>query len=125
MLQSQIIELIAKVAHNTNRAYCESIGDSSQPSWEDAPVWQKVSAISGVKFHIKHNHTPEESHENWCTDKIADGWVRGDVKDPDAKTHPCLVPYNELPTEQRTKDYLFKSVVDSFKTTYVFNREEL
>jgi hypothetical protein len=33
------------------------------------------------------------------------------VKNPDAKEHPCFVPYDELPAEQRTKDYLFQAVV--------------
>ena len=31
-------------------------------------------------------------------------------KDPEAKTHPCMVPYECLPWEQRVKDYLFISV---------------
>ena len=41
-------EYIAKVCHEVNRAYCMSQGDGSQPRWEDAPDWQKQSAISGV-----------------------------------------------------------------------------
>jgi hypothetical protein len=28
---------IAKVCHETNRAYCETLGDNSQPPWEEAP----------------------------------------------------------------------------------------
>lgn len=44
-------------------------------------------------------------------EKIKDGWVYGDVKDPELKTHPCLVPYNELPVEQKTKDTLFINIV--------------
>lgn len=31
------IELIAQVAHEINRAYCQAIGDDSQPCWNDAP----------------------------------------------------------------------------------------
>ena len=33
------VEQIAQVAHELNKAYCESLGDNSQPSWEDAPEW--------------------------------------------------------------------------------------
>lgn len=110
------IEEIAQVAHEINRAFCQSIGDSSQPYWEFAPEWQKESAISGVKFHIANPEAaPSNSHENWLKDKEADGWKYGPIKDPIKKEHPCFVTYEELPTEQKSKDYLFKQVVHSLK----------
>jgi len=37
---------IAKVCHEANRAYCESIGDNSQLSWEDALFKAIVMALS-------------------------------------------------------------------------------
>jgi hypothetical protein len=40
-----------------------------------------------------------------------EGWVYGETKDPVAKTHPCLVAYNDLPIEQQVKDHLFRAVV--------------
>ncbi len=39
------------------------------------------------------------------------GWRYGLKKDPAAKTHPCLVPYWQLPAEQRRKDGLFAAIV--------------
>jgi len=102
----------AIVVHEVNRAYCEAIGDSSQTEWFDAPQWQKESAVAGVKFHIDNpDTTPEDSHKNWMKQKEEDGWVYGPVKDPAKKQHPCMVPYNELPLEQRVKDSLFVAVV--------------
>lgn len=106
---------IAKIAHNVNRAYCLSIGDDSQPEWDSAPQWQKDSAVAGVEFHLSGDHSPSESHESWLKQKKEEGWVYGEVKDPEKKQHPCFIPYEELPAPQRTKDYLFKAVVDSFK----------
>lgn len=108
-------EQVAKVCHNVNRAFCRTIGDNSQPTWKEAPEWQKESAINGVDYHMSNDVTPEKSHENWMKEKEENGWVYGEVKDPNKKEHPCMVPYEELPAEQRTKDHLFKSVVDSFK----------
>lgn len=101
---------IAKVAHEVNRAYCKSIGDDSQPSWFDAPGWMKRSAANGVIFHMQGDHGPEASHENWVKEKLADGWVYGDVKNPDLKTHPCLVPYKDLPAQQKSKDLIFREI---------------
>jgi len=108
-------EQVAKVCHNVNRAFCRTIGDNSQSTWKEAPEWQKESAINGVDYHMSNDVTPEKSHENWMKEKEENGWVYGEVKDPNKKEHPCMVPYEELPAEQRTKDHLFKSVVDSFK----------
>lgn len=109
-------EVIARVAHEVNRAYCASIGDNSQPSWEDAPEWQKNSAINGVQFHLAHpGASPADSHNNWLAQKAAEGWTYGEMKDQEAKTHPCFRPYEELPQEQRSKDYLFIAVVNAMR----------
>lgn len=32
---------IARVCHEVNRAYCQALGDNSQPTWEEAPQWQR------------------------------------------------------------------------------------
>lgn len=109
------VEVIARVAHEVNAAYCRSHNDHSQTDWDHAPQWQKDSAINGVKFHLEGEHDPEESHVNWMAQKKAEGWKYGDVKDADKKEHPCMVPYNELPQEQRVKDHLFLAVVNAFK----------
>lgn len=107
------IEEIANVCHQVNKAYCVAIGDLSQPEWELAPDWQRNSAIAGVVAHIESGLTmlPEDSHISWMQKKKAEGWVYGPVKNVDKKTHPCMVPYEKLPVEQKTKDYLFREVV--------------
>jgi hypothetical protein len=110
------IENIAQFAHEINKAYCEAIGDSSQPTWEDAPEWQKSSAIAGVKFHLENpNAGPDASHNSWLKQKEEEGWKYGPVKNPETKEHPCYVPYEQLPVEQKAKDYLFKQVIHSLK----------
>ena len=108
-------EKIANVCHEVNRAFCKSIGDDSQAEWKNAPKWQKDSAINGVESMIENNSTPEQSHENWLKHKESEGWVYGEKKDPEKKTHHCMVPYSELPENQKAKDYLFQAVVNSMK----------
>lgn len=110
------ILVIARVAHLINAAYCASLGDTSQTSWEDAPEWQRESAVNGVNMHLANpDATPEQSHESWLAQKVEAGWVYGDVKDADAKTHPCCVPFAELKPEQKAKDFLFRGVVHALK----------
>jgi len=43
--------------------------------------------------------------------KIADGWQLGETKDPVAKTHPALVPYEHLSAEVQAKDAVFAAIV--------------
>lgn len=103
---------IARLCHAANLAICEAAGDQSQKPWHDAEPWQRESAELGVRFCLNHPlASPSDQHEAWTADKLDDGWTYGPTKDADAKTHPCLVPYNELPLEQRIKDYVFMSIV--------------
>lgn len=109
-------EKIARVAHEINRAYCQALGDDSQPEWDFAPEWQRMSAINGVEFHCANpNAGPDHSHNAWLREKEAAGWKYGPVKDADKKEHPCFVPYDELPVEQKAKDYLFRAVVHQLR----------
>jgi hypothetical protein len=107
---------IARLAHEVNRAYCEGTGDHSQKPWDEAPRWQKDSAVAGVQGILDGSiKTPEDSHESWMRLKLAEGWKYGEYKDADEKTHPCLVPYDELPEGQKVKDHLFRAVVEALR----------
>ena len=46
----------------------------------------------------------ENVHEVWAKGRIADGWTYGAVRDDNARTTPCLVPYNELSEEEKSFD---------------------
>lgn len=114
------VHSIAQVAHEANRAYCLTLGDTSQLPWYDAPDWQRESAIKGVAFHLAEHAagrtpSPSASHDSWLAEKRAAGWTYGPVKNPDAKQHPCFVPYDELPLEQQKKDALFGAIVNALR----------
>lgn len=110
------VEQIAQVCHEANRAYCMALGDVSHQEWRYAPDWQRKSAIAGVKAVIEGGiYSDEKLHENWMKDKIAEGWVYGEIKDASKKTHPCIRPYNEIPLQERVKDALFLAIVKTLK----------
>jgi hypothetical protein len=103
---------IARVCHEANRVWCQFHGDSSQLPWEFAPDWQKASVIAGVEYVLETPAAPESAlHDAWCAHKRAAGWTCGPLKDAEAKTHPNLVPFGQLPTEQQFKDKLFRTIV--------------
>lgn len=124
-LTTETILACAHAAHEANRAYCRALGDLSQPAWDEAPEWQRRSAINGVVGVLIDGNGPRESHESWSREKLADGWTLGEVKDPEAKTHPCLVPYDQLPPEQQQKDQLYIQTVAAIATALQgWRREE-
>lgn len=106
------IEQIAKICHQANKAYCEAVGDNSQVDWENAPEWQRQSAINGVQFNLDNLDAPASaSHDSWLKEKLENGWKYGETKDPEKKEHPCCFPYDQLPEYQKVKDSLFKNIV--------------
>ena len=52
-------------------------------------------------------------HDVWAKQRIEEGWTYGEVKDSIKKTTPCLVPYEELPEEE--KEYDRKTAMETLK----------
>jgi serine phosphatase RsbU (regulator of sigma subunit) len=64
----------------------------------------------GYKALVLHLNTEEietmsvTEHIRWCWDKRLNGWTYGSVKDDINKTHPGLIPYNDLAESEQEKD---------------------
>ena len=43
-------------------------------------------------------------HEVWAETRIQQGWTYGEQRNDELKTHPCLVPYDDLPEEEKEYD---------------------
>lgn len=110
------LELIAKACHEANRVWCQSNDDFSQEHWDKAEQWQRDSAIAGVKFRLANPEAGESAqHDAWMKDKLDAGWVYGEEKNSELKTHPCLVEFEKLDLFQQKKDKLFCAIVDALK----------
>jgi hypothetical protein len=108
---------IAKVCHQAIKAFCEANGDFSQKDWEQAEEWQQKSSLEAVAFRIANPGSGYDvMHISWMDEKIKAGWSYGKIKDSVAKTHPCLVPFEQLPKFQQQKDALFCVIVDALKS---------
>ncbi|MDQ1278293.1 MAG: Guanylate cyclase protein, partial [Thermodesulfobacteriota bacterium] len=57
-------------------------------------------------------------HDNWAQKRISAGWKYGPKRDDTLREHPCLVPYAELPEEE--KDYDRKTLTESIKMLLAF-----
>lgn len=102
---------IARICHEANTALQVALGEVPSPHWDDIDDDMRSSAIRGVTLALDDGATPEGLHESWVETKAEQGWAYGETKDSDAKTHPCMVPYADLPQDQRMKDHLFAAIV--------------
>lgn len=111
---AQFVENIARGCYNVNQVYCYAIGDGmfAGVPWEEASEATRESLRAGVRvLLVDSSMTPEQLHAAWLAFKTAQGWKYGSVKDEAKKEHPCFVPYDQLPKEQRVKDHLFRVAI--------------
>ena len=46
----------------------------------------------------------EHIHDVWAQQRMEEGWTYGPERNDAAKTHPCLVPYADLPESEKEYD---------------------
>lgn len=115
-LDDKLIEVIAQLCHEANRTWSRAWGTNDvQPEWDYAPAEIRQSAIDGVKFVLQSPDINERDvHRHWMETRLAAGWKLG-PKDLMSKTHPCLVPYEQLNSKERLKDHIFVGIVRAFQ----------
>lgn len=96
------IDFIANIRHIGWVTYQIAAG---QPYNEQINTDQYVSLVDGINFALENpDVTPEENHNNWMKMKVKQGWIYGEIKDFEKKTHPDLVSFNDLPSIEQRKD---------------------
>lgn len=115
VVSEEIVKRLSRMVHDLNKSFCEIHGDFSQKPWSEAPGYNHTSAMAGIQAVIDNPQiTPSQIHDVWMDNKKADGWVYGETKDYDKKTHPSIVPYAELSATEQFKDYLVIYTVKSY-----------
>jgi ryanodine receptor 2 len=56
-------------------------------------------ALEGLLERLAAN-----THDVWAAQRLASGWSFGPTRDDAARTHPCLVPYEQLPESEKEYD---------------------
>ena len=74
----------------------------------------KVYIAFGKKFNdVKDTSLTKEQeetlaiieHRRWMIEKYGNGWTFGEINDNEFKRRDCLIPWQKLPENQKTKDY--------------------
>jgi ryanodine receptor 2 len=72
-------------------------------SYHPAPI-----DISGVELSPElarlTEQLAENAHDLWAAQRFGDGWTYGPRRDDTLKQHPCLVPYADLPDQEKEYD---------------------
>lgn len=104
--------VVARVMLEANRALCSAHGDASHLSWNDTDAEAREHFVRGIEAVLRNPEmTAKEGHDFWVADHVARGWTWGEAKDRAAKTHPCMVPFEELSPLEQAKDRLFIAIV--------------
>lgn len=109
MDRARAIAVIAQAVHESIRAYQAALGQCVSPPWGEAGEMQQWSR-DAVEFALG-DPTPEAQHEEWSSAKRRDGWTFGPTQDSARKTHPRLVPFDQLPESEKTKEAIIIGVV--------------
>lgn len=130
---SDNVEKLARMIHEEyNRKELIKAPDKNLefPDWESLPETLKRSNIRQahgyfsklrlLDMYAAENGPPEneitelpenelerlaaEEHEQWCSERISDGWTFGETKNVEKKISPDLIPYHELTEEKKQYD---------------------
>jgi len=82
--------------------------------WEDRDDSFRTQFVETVRKQcsLEGFADPEEAHDSWWREYERMGWKYGPVRDLVKKTHPDMVPFNELPMSEREKDEIFLKLCD-------------
>lgn len=109
---------------NTRRARFVYEGTRIAARAAQAPIvpepWDEREASFRFQFEnvIAKQMGPNRSsdarqlHEEWVVAYQKMGWVHGEVRDREKKTHPDMVPYDELGHLEKDKDAVFVALCE-------------
>ena len=108
-------EIIGEFVHESIRAFRRATGDTAPlPSWDELPKEkQEITMDTVIRLVQDPDMNEVDVHNQWVLSKFDDGWRYGDTYDEKKKTHPLIVPYTDLPQEERLKDSLVRGIVNS------------
>jgi hypothetical protein len=101
-----VVDACARVAYDVYRV--AFVVDEPTPDFDALDPERHLHVLRAARAAVSGT-TPEAFHAEWTSELARDGWVAGPELSEDAKTHPNLVPYGDLPDEQHLLDALFSA----------------
>lgn len=78
----------------------------------ELPFRQQFEKVIERMMGPDRSSNAEQLHQDWMDAYVAMGWTYGPVRDVEKKTHPDMVPYNDLGHLERDKDAVFVALCE-------------
>ena len=117
-MSKEEITTIAKIIYEATRLEAEWSKRRIVPEkWEKRDDKFKAQFIDIIGKYLSQDEllTPEEIHNSWMKSYIDMGWKYGEVRDVVERTHPDILPFGELPKDEKDKDAIFLAIVWAIK----------
>ncbi|GBC62521.1 hypothetical protein DENIS_3493 [Desulfonema ishimotonii] len=119
------VEQAARSFHQHLKAFRESLGDYTLPDWEETTKHNREMGVRFVRYTLANQSiTPESHHEKWVANMAKRGWRHGNERNPDKKTHPCMVPWEDLPYHEQAKTVLMIATVNILRPMICDDEED-
>jgi hypothetical protein len=130
-IQAKDVELVARMVHELLRRSLDFGSPYGLQAYEDLPDHIKVAnrqqvlrapeLLTALGYHVEHDDKARErpavhlteaeieqasiaEHEGWMRQKTSAGYRYGELRDDPNRTHPSLVPWDQLPESVRELD---------------------
>jgi RyR domain len=91
-----------------------------EPWWEREEAFrEQFLPVIEQQMGPGRSDSPEMLHEQWRESYENMGWQYGEVRDPEKKTHPDMVPFDQLGFAEQIKDEVFVRLCEIARTCIV------
>ena len=100
-LQIPCIDTICNLADTSAKeeAFTKITNDQYIPQ----PIDTSAVQLPG-KLDVLGELIAKNVHEVWAQSRMEEGWTYGKERNDELKQHPCLIPYEDLPEEEKAYD---------------------
>jgi hypothetical protein len=95
-------EQVARAWYAAVRQLAQDDGSPRRPVWDLLPAAERAWLVL-CAARTRMGWLPEQVQESLRRDLLADGWRPGAVIDHCEKTHPALVPWNDMGVKWQTQ----------------------